>query len=172
MCVLGFYGAFMAHAWRAIIGTMEIMGVNKFERLFRAAAELDVDKEDLKRYGEFVNKKILDLLLQAQTAASANGRDIIQPYDLPITKGLEHCMFEFRDLDEQLGLVDILDELTARPRPQIDLDFSDDTDSRLPQIAGGLAIALARAFKLLDPNVKNPQTAQWERAFKLFDLLL
>lgn len=170
MRVLGFYGDFMAHVFRAIIVTMEIQGVNKFERLFRAVAELDVDRQDLKRYGEFINKKILDLLLQAQTAASANGRDIIQPYDLPITKGLEHCVYEFRHVDEQLGLVHILDELTARP--QIDLDFSDDTDSRLPQIAGGLTIALARAFKLLDPNVRNPQTVQWERAFKLFDLLL
>lgn len=160
----------MVHACRAIIGTMEILGVNKFERLFRAVAGLDVDRQDLKRYGEFINNKILDLLLQAQTAASANGRDIIEPYDLPITKGLKQCVHEFRRVDEQMGLVPILDELTARP--QIDLDFSDDTDSRLPQIAGGLTIALARAFRLLDPNVKNPQTAQWERAFKVFDLLL
>jgi hypothetical protein len=31
---------------------------------------------------------------------------------------------------------------------------------------------LAQAFTIVDPNVKNPQTAQWERVFRLFNLLL
>ena len=39
-------------------------------------------------------------------------------------------------------------------------------------VAGGLSVALARSFPLIDPNVRNPQTWQWERAFQLFDLLL
>jgi hypothetical protein len=33
-------------------------------------------------------------------------------------------------------------------------------------------MALAQSFELIDPNVKNPQTWQWERAFRLFDLPL
>ncbi|MGZ3297268.1 MAG: DUF1931 family protein, partial [Xanthobacteraceae bacterium] len=40
------------------------MGVARFERFFRAAAGLDVDKEDLKRYADFVNRKIYDLLIR------------------------------------------------------------------------------------------------------------
>jgi hypothetical protein len=39
-------------------------------------------------------------------------------------------------------------------------------------VAGGLSVALARTFKLIDPDVKNPQTAHWERAFQIFALLL
>jgi hypothetical protein len=33
------------------------MGIARFERFFRAAAGLDVDKEDLKRYADFINRK-------------------------------------------------------------------------------------------------------------------
>ena len=66
-----------------------VMTVDKFERFFRAAAGLDVDKKDLKRYSDFVDHKIYDLLLRGKAAAKENGRDIIQPSDLPITKGLQ-----------------------------------------------------------------------------------
>ncbi|MCG0283749.1 DUF1931 family protein [Streptomyces sp. PSAA01] len=39
---------------------MTVMGVSKFERFFRAAAGLDVDRNDLKRYGDFVDAKLYD----------------------------------------------------------------------------------------------------------------
>ena len=84
------------------------MTVDKFERFFRAAAGLDVDKNDLKRYSDFVNRKIYDLLIRGKAAATENGRDIIQPSDLPITKGLEESIHQFRKLDEEI-------ELSARP---------------------------------------------------------
>ncbi|MGW9432939.1 DUF1931 family protein, partial [Streptomyces decoyicus] len=64
---------------------MTVMGVSRFERFFRAAASLDVDKNDLKRYSDFVDGKLYDLLLVAQAAAKANDRDIVEPWDLPIT---------------------------------------------------------------------------------------
>lgn len=35
---------------------MPVMSVAEFERFFRAAASLDVDKNDLKRYSDFVNQ--------------------------------------------------------------------------------------------------------------------
>jgi hypothetical protein len=35
---------------------MPVAGVTKFERCFRAAAGRDVDKDELKRYSEFVNQ--------------------------------------------------------------------------------------------------------------------
>jgi len=67
---------------------MSLMGIAKFERFFRVAAGLDVDKSDLKRYRDFVNGKIYDLLLRGQAAAKANGRVVIEPFDPPLTKGL------------------------------------------------------------------------------------
>ena len=37
-----------------------VANVARFERFFRAAANLDVDKDDLKRYNDFVTDKIYD----------------------------------------------------------------------------------------------------------------
>src|SRR5580693_8995633 len=79
--------------------SVSLMAVAKFERFFRRAASLDVDKSDLKRYSDFINRKIYDLLLRAQAAARANARSIIEPFDLPITKGLQESIQDFRKLD-------------------------------------------------------------------------
>jgi hypothetical protein len=147
-----------------------VMGVAKFARFFRLAAGLDVDKADLKRYSEFVNDKLYDLLIRAQATAKANGRDIIEPFDLPITKGLQESMYAFRDLDEEIELKPILDHLSKRP--PLDRAYSEDTESRLPAIAGGLSVALARSFKIIEPNLTNPQTGHWQRVIAIFDLLL
>lgn len=147
-----------------------VMGVARFEHFFRAAAALDVDKADLKRHSDFMNHKVHDLLVCAEAAAKVNGRDVIQPFDLPITKGLEESIHAFQQLDEAIALKPILDRLTARPPLNLDLD--QETEARLPAIVGGLSVALARAFKIIEPELKNPRTEHWQRAFKIFDLLL
>jgi Domain of unknown function (DUF1931) len=94
---------------------MSLMGIAKFERYFRLAAGLDVDKSDLKRYSDFVNGKIYDLLSRGQAAAKANGRVTIEPFDAPVTKGLQESSYEFRNIDEQIDLKPILDHLAALP---------------------------------------------------------
>jgi len=149
---------------------MQVMSVPKFERFFRVTAGLDIDKTDLKRFSDFINRKIYDLLLRAQAAAKANGRDVIEPFDLPTTKGLQECLHEFRKLDEEIELEPILDHLMARP--PLELAYSVETEARLPEVAGGLSVALARTFRIIDPNLKNPQSEHWERSFRIFDLLL
>jgi hypothetical protein len=147
-----------------------VMTVNKFERFFRAAAGLDVDKKDLKRYSDFVNQKTYDLLLRGKAAAMDNGRDIIQPPDLPITKGLQESIHQFRKLDEDIELKSIFEYIAELP--PLNVTYSYDTEERLPGIVGGLSVALARTFTIIDPRLKNPQTRHWERAFRIFDLLL
>ena len=43
---------------------MPVMGFAKFERFLRAAAGgIDVDRDDIKRYLDFVNDALYDLLL-------------------------------------------------------------------------------------------------------------
>ena len=42
----------------------------------------------------------------------------------------------------------------------------------VPDLAGGLGIALARALKIIEPDLKNPQTRQWELGSRIFELLL
>lgn len=141
---------------------MPVMNVASFERFFRVAAGLNVDKEDLRRYSDFARRKLYDLLLRAQA--------IIEPFDLPITKGLQESMHAFKALDEQLELRTILQELAREP--PLDLAYADQTTARLPEVVGGLSVALARSFKVLDPHLKNPQAAHRETVFRLFDVLL
>jgi hypothetical protein len=95
-------GAKIAHRARTqgtATAMMNATVIAKFEHFFRVAAGLDIDKADLKRYGDFVNRKIQDLLLRGQAAAKANGRDIVEPWDLPITKGLQESIHAFRTVD-------------------------------------------------------------------------
>jgi hypothetical protein len=147
-----------------------VQGVHQIEHFFRAAAELEVDKEDMKRYYDFVDRKIDDLLLVAQHTAKSNDRPTVEPRDLPITKGLQESIHAFEKLDLDIGLERILGK--SVPEPQIDLPYSEETEARLPAIAGGLSLALARTFKIIDPQVKHPATRMWERAFEVFNLLL
>jgi hypothetical protein len=149
---------------------MALMGISRFERFFRAAASLDVDKDDLRRYNDFVNRKVYDLLLIGQATAKANSRDVVEPWDLPITKGLQESVHGFKRMDEEVELRPILEQLANLP--PLDLAYSEETEARLLGIVGGLSLGLARTFKIIDPKVKNPQTEHWERVFQVFDLLL
>jgi hypothetical protein len=146
------------------------MSVAKFERFFRSAAGLDVDKADLKRYSDFVHRKTYDLLLMAQAKAKANARDVIEPFDLPITKGLQENIHALRHIEERVELEPVLQGLAELP--PLDLAYGEETPAKLPGVIGGLSVALARSFKIVDPTLKNPQTKHWDTAFALFDLLV
>lgn len=149
---------------------MPIMGAARFERFFRVAAGLNVDKQDLKRYSDFIEQKLYDVLIIGQGTAHANTRDVIEPFDLPITKGLQESIHVFRDIDPEIELQPILEHLALRP--PLHLACSDETEGRLPGVAGGLSVALARTFKIIDPRIRNPRTEEWERADEIFTLLL
>ena len=90
---------------------MTISGIPRFQRFFRTAAGLHVDKDDLKRYTEFVNRKVYDLLLMAEATAEANRRDVVQPEDLPITKGLQQSIHEFEKLEIESEMLSIIEQL-------------------------------------------------------------
>jgi hypothetical protein len=150
--------------------TTTVSGVPTFQRFFRETGEFDVDKDDLRRYSDFIFENIYDLLLRGQATTRANDRGTMEEWDLPITKGLQECIHRFRQIDVSLVLQPILDHLAARP--QLDVLYSDDLQARLPEVAGGLSVALAQAIKIIDPKVSHLHGEQWDRAFQLFDLLL
>jgi hypothetical protein len=87
-----------------------------------------------------------------------------------ITKGLQETVHDFRALDEEVQLRPILDQLAALP--PLDRPLSDGAQARLPEVVGGLSLALARSFTILDPSLKNPSSEQWEGVFRIFDLLV
>jgi len=147
-----------------------IMAISEFERLFREAASLDIDKNDLKRLSDFLGKKIYDLLVVAERNAKYNGRDIIYEPDVPVTKGLQETIQEFEKMDVALKLEPVLDHLAGLP--PMDLEVSEDVRKLLPKLAGALVVAAARVLKALDPGLKNPQTEHWERMEEVFDQLI
>jgi hypothetical protein len=142
----------------------------KYERFFRSVAEVDMDKDDLKRLRGFVSERIVDLLIRGQANAKANLRDTIEYSDLPITKGLQERIHEFEQLERDIGLEPALAELVGDP--QLDVTLSEETGARLPWVAGGLCTALGHSFKIIDPKLVNPSSEHWERSYALFELLL
>jgi hypothetical protein len=146
------------------------MGFTKFERLFRVAGRVDVDRDDVQRYLDFVNDALYDMLVMAQATAKANVRDVIDPWDLPLTKGLQESTHAFERMDEEIGIEPILGELAARP--PLDVTLDEDTQARLPLIFGGITVALARTFRLIDAELKAVHSEEWERTFNLFRLLI
>jgi hypothetical protein len=149
---------------------MVVATIHRLEQLFRRAAGLDLDKTDFNRLEEFVRHKVEDLVVRGEANARANGRDVVQPWDLPITKGLQETIHRFRLVNAELQLTDYLAGLVRFP--PTDLAIGDETEARFSEIAGALCIALAETFRILDEDLKNPMTEDWERAYRLFDLLL
>lgn len=86
-------------------------GVPAFERFFRSVASIQIDKSDVRRFRDFVDEQIDDIAIAGRNSAKWNGRDVIAPQDLPITKWL------------------------------------------------------------IDPQLANPATEHWERAFEMFRLV-
>jgi hypothetical protein len=140
-----------------------------FARLFRSAASIDIDKSDLRRFREFIDEELNGLAVAGRNSAKWNGRDVIFPQDLPITKGVQERMREFDKLDEAAEIRDLLRQQVRRPPAEV--TFAEDTERMLPELFGGLSVALARSFRIVDPKLTNPSTSDWERSFALFRLI-
>lgn len=145
-------------------------GIPEVRRFFRAAGGVDVDKEDVKRYWDFVDERVDDLAIAGRDSARWNGRDVIAPQDLPITRGLQEQMRVFSGLEEAEELRRLLRESLRRPPG--DVTFGEETEDVLVEVFGGLSVALARSFRIVDPEVRNPATGHWDRTFELFRLLV
>ena len=132
-----------------------------FERFFRSVAQLKVDKNDVKRFREFVDEMVDDIAITGRNSARWNGRDVIAPMDLPITTGLQERMREFDKLDEAPDIRALLAQ--AVRRPPADVTFSEETEALLPEVFGGLGIAFVRTFRTVEPDVVHPATELWDR---------
>lgn len=149
---------------------MPVMGFTKFERFFRAAGEVLVDRDDIKRYLDFVNDVLYEMLLIARATAKANSRDIIEPWDMPVPAGLQECMHQFERIDEEIELRPILDDLAARP--PLAAALSEVAQARLPLVFGAVSVALARAFRLVDAELRAVHTEEWKRVFRIVHVLI
>jgi hypothetical protein len=144
-------------------------GVPVFERFFRSVASIQIDKNDVRRFRDFVDQMIDDIAIAGRASAKWNGRDVIAPQDLPVTKGIQERMREFDKLDEAEEIRELLRQSVRRP--PADVTFAEETEQLLPELFGGLSVALARSFRVIDPKLTNPATEHWERAFDIFRLV-
>ena len=144
-------------------------GIPAFERFFRSVASITIHKNDVRRFREFVDEQIDDIAIAGRNSAKWNGRDMVVAQDLPITKGVQERMREFDKLEEAEEIRELLRQAVRRPPG--DVTFAEDTERLLPELFGGLSIALARSFRVVDPKESNPSTEHWERVFTLFRLV-
>lgn len=144
-------------------------GIPVFQRFFRSVASIKIDKNDVKRFRAFVDEEIDDIAISGRNSARWNGRDVVVPQDLPITKGVQERMREFDELEEAKEIRELLRQVVRRP--PLDVTFADETEELLPELFGGLSIALARSFRLVDPTVTNPSSEHWNRVFTVFQLV-
>ena len=147
-----------------------IIGYERLKEFLRRSAGLDIDKSDIKQLTDIIGSKLNDLLVIGVRNASYNDRDIVMEPDLPLTKGFLEHMQDFRRYDEQLELKPILDHLATYP--PLERALSLDVEAMLPDLAGTLAMLAGHAMKIIDPDVKNPDDAMWEKTLCLMDLLL
>jgi hypothetical protein len=105
-----------------------------------------------------------------RATANANARDIIEAWDLPLTKGLQESVHRFEKIDEEIELEPILDYLAARP--PLDVALSEEAQAFLPLAFGGISVALARTFTVVEAELKAVHRQEWERAFSIFRLLV
>ena len=144
-------------------------GIPVFQRFFRSVASIKIHKNDIRRYREFVDEQIDDIAIAGRNSATWNGRDVIVAQDLPITKGVQERMREFDKLEEAQEIRELLRQVVRQP--PADVTFADETAELLPELFGGLSIALARSFRVVDPTVSNPSPEHWNRVFTLFRLM-
>ncbi len=126
---------------------MAVVGFHRLEELFRKGAGLDIKKGHVKDITDIVEQKLYDLLLMGQVTASYNGRDIIYKYDVPITKGLEETIDEFKKLEQEIRVEDIVEALTHYPSL---VEMEIELEKELPNITGGLLLALAKVMKAIE----------------------
>ena len=149
---------------------MAVVGFTKLEALFRKAASLDIHKGHAKDITDIVEKKLHDFLLAAERNANINGRDVIWESDLPITKGLQESIIEFKKLDEELNIDDVLEFLSSIP--PLKYPLATDVEHRILEITGALLIILAKVMKEIDTESRAVSHDLIERSSKILDLTL
>jgi hypothetical protein len=148
---------------------MAVVGFHRLEELFRKGAGLDIKKGHAKAITDIVEDKLYDLLLMGQVTAKYNARDIIWKYDLPITKGLEETIDEFKKLEQEIVLKDVLDGLATHP-PLYELEI--ELEKSLVDIVGGLILVLAKTMKALKEDGRAVDHELIDKAKLVMDLTL
>lgn len=144
--------------------------VEGFERFFRLVANVKVEPHDAARYHQFVTRKLQEMLEHAQAVSRANDRTRIRVCDLAIPSGLQQSMDVYRSLEPLLALDSTLRVVEVQTVHGVDCPL--EIEQLLPVIAGGLAIALGRSFRIVEARLQHAYRMHWDTAFELMELVL
>jgi hypothetical protein len=146
-----------------------VVGFKKLEAVFRKAAGIDLDKSKADEIIDIVEKKFHDMLLVAVEKAGYNGRDVIMEPDMPVTRGFEESLRQFKELEEEVSLEDVLAYLEKIP--PLKYPISADLEAKLPEYIGALMLIIARVLKEIGAE-RKPSTEDIERTKRILDLTL
>jgi hypothetical protein len=150
---------------------MPFFNEHSFEEFFANTADLKVDKLDLRRLEAFLTLNLSEFLIRGEDISVENKHPGIVRHDLPITKGFGDTIYDFRQLDQSKALRSAMEDAVATvvAEARLKQPLEEEARAYLPQIVGGLALALARIFKATDPSMRNPGPAEWAMAFTIAD---
>jgi len=149
---------------------MTVVGFHHLEELFRRVASLDIKKGHAKDITDYVGSKLYDLLLIGERNAKYNAREVIWESDLPLTKGLLETVIEFKKLEQEYNLQDILDHLATYPPLKYPLET--EVENKLPEYVGALLVVFAKVMKSLDEENRAVSHELIEKTKKVMDLTL
>ena len=146
-----------------------VVGFRKLDAVFRKAAGIDLDKSKADKVIDIIEKKFHDLLLVAVEKAGYNGRDVIMEADMPLTKGFEESIREFKKLEEEVDIQDVLAFLEKIP--PLKYPISAELEAKLPEYIGALMLIIARVLKEVGAE-RRPSTEDINRCERILDLTL
>lgn len=73
-------------------------------------------------------------------------------------------------MDENIDIQSILEQQAKLP--PLKLGYSATLQAKIPELVGGITVSLAKAFRALDKDMKNPSPFEWEKAEAIYNILL
>lgn len=138
--------------------TSHVISVAKFQRFFQTVASPDVDKEDLKCYSDFINHKFHDLLLRGEATAKANSRVFMGRSICRLPTAFRNISRNSRSRAKRSTCGRFSNSL---PRARRSTPMAKMSRTGCRRSPGGLSVALARTFGIIDANLKNPASEHW-----------
>ena len=148
---------------------MAVVGFTKLQEIFRKGASLDIAKGHAKDITDIVDQKIYDLLVAGERNAKYNNRDVIWVSDIPITNGLEKTIDLFKKLEEEIEVKDVVETMAHYPATMV---LEAELEKRLPEIAGGVLLTLAKIMKVVDHKDRTVDHEMIDKAKGVLDLTL
>ncbi|GAB6065886.1 DUF1931 family protein [Aquifex pyrophilus] len=120
-------------------------GFDKLDHYFRTELGIDLTDETINLLLEGVKSTFGKLFYGAENRARFNGRNFIALADLNITKALEEHIENFKKIEEDMGVDELLEYISFIP--PVEMEVGEDLRSEYRNIMGGLLLMYASVIK-------------------------